>query len=1335
MPKPTGSPELRWRSASVVVTAVTLDDLLAALLATPGARSVPAGAPLRAAVLVAGVEVAATDRSEDRWLRRAWRDRHGGGATPLLLVADEPGRAGCVRALGLTDPAAPIRTVDVAALADTLRRLSPMPRLVAVRELAGALDRLDQAGIPGLRLRELLTLHTLNVRLRGDTLRWAALDEATKGIARGVDWRMLLTSLGYEVVRRPLRGSLVRFDGRPVAVVHPKADPAEFARLGGDGRPPEGILLNDCASEGVSYGMLASGARVRLFDSAPATGSAATRYMDLDAAVLQDDDRPFLGLLGPAYLAEGRFAGLQREARDYGAGLRTRLDQAIRQRALPVLGTALGRWAKAQGSDPADDGTREELERAALTLVFRGLFILYAEAAGYLPMDARAYEESSLTRLVEEAADGLGDLDPRSTSLWDRFTLLVKAMRTGNRSRAWGVPAYNGALFAADGFDGAATLERAELADPDFARVLVGIGRPPGSDVGLDYSTLEIGHLGNIYEGLLSLRLSVAESSLRYDARADRYELADGEKPADVEAGDLLWQTHEGGRKGGGVYYTRAELVRHLVEHAVAPAFDAHLERVRSLAATDPAGAADALFDFAVLDPACGSAHFLVVVVAELADRVVRFLGETPLPAVGASIGRLRTGASAGVSIDDVALLRRLVTKRCVFGVDLSPMGAEVAKLSLWLASFVPGLSLAYLDRNIQVGNSLVGVVQLDEIVAGSALFEEPLREATDRAVAAVREVALGDDRSPDEVRASEDADAAARLATAGLDRLCDMWTAGAFGVEGAQDEARFHGSEIVAGTRAYSGDGLAVRPGPEAWAEIPGLARGHRFLHWLTAFPHVFARDRPGFDAVVGNPPWEEVTVEGLAFYGLFRPGLRSLPADQRERAVELLIGKRPELPPRLAAARGRSAAERSYLTAAGYPSMPGDPDLYKFFCARYQALLREGGRLGVVLPRSAFSASGSAGFREWLFSRTTCHRLDFLVNNRLWMFDTHPQYTVALVAAERGDPSNDHRTAVAGTATSLKAWADQAASPGLVLSREAFGPHRTVPLLRTQSEADLLAKLRRGSPFFRGPRMRWRNFAVAELHETNDHRLWRGAERGQPLWKGESFDQYDPHGAGARTCPLSPEVMKKIRKPRPGSVLASELGTARRARAVLDELSGPRVAFRDVTRASDSRTVRAALIPPRVLLTNKAPYLAFVEGGNRARAAMLGIMNSLPFDWQARRFVEVNLNFFILEGLVVPDLDDDDVDVIAGCAARLSCVDDPFALFAESFGIEPRPLPDEERERLLVEIDARVAAAWRLTSDDLDVMFGDFTANAVSPSHRSRLASRLTELTGGAP
>jgi hypothetical protein len=121
---------------------------------------------------------------------------------------------------------------------------------------------------------------------------------------------------------------------------------------------------------------------------------------------------------------------------------------------------------------------------------------------------------------------------------------------------------------------------------------------------------------------------------------------------------------------------------------------------------------------------------------------------------------------------------------------------------------------------------------------------------------------------------------------------------------------------------------------------------------------------------------------------------------------------------------------------------------------------------------------------------------------------------------------------------------------------------------------------------------------------------------------------------------------------------------------------------------------------------------------------------MNSLPFDWQVRRFVEINLNFFILEGLTVPDLDGEDLAAVARAAARLSCVDERFAELAGTVGVEAGPLGQDERERLRAEIDARVARGWSLTAGDLDVLLADFTLEAVPAAYRRRLHARLAEL-----
>src|SRR5581483_3473822 len=209
----------------------------------------------------------------------------------------------------------------------------------------------------------------------------------------------------------------------------------------------------------------------------------------------------------------------------------------------------------------------------------------------------------------------------------------------------------------------------------------------------------------------------------------------------EIEKGELLWLTDEGGRKGGGVYYTPEALVRHLVRRGVAPLFERHLDEVGVIAQRDPAAAARKVFDFHVLDPACGSAHFLVAVVDELADLVARFLAQTPLPTIRNELNDLRSGAGEtyGVGVDDVALLRRLVLRRCVYGVDVSPMGAEIAKISLWLASFVPGLSLSYLDHNVRVGNSLIGIASPEQLLDANGgttipamLVMDAMRDAAD---------------------------------------------------------------------------------------------------------------------------------------------------------------------------------------------------------------------------------------------------------------------------------------------------------------------------------------------------------------------------------------------------------------------------------------------------------------------------------------------------------------------------------------------------------------------------------------------------------------------------
>lgn len=1287
------------------------------------------------------VEVAAARRADERFLRARWRERVGNSPQPYLLLADEPETPGKLRVLGPNRADGAVHVVEAQLLQEALKRAAGERHpLDAVRGLS---DELARLGGEGLTCRGLLTRHTLEHRFRGEASRWLEAASIARGIRLDWGWRQVLEGLGLQIERLAVRGYLARYEGRPVAVVHPKRQVRDLTRIDSGGHPPEGLLLLDCESHGASYGILVADGRFRLFDST--SPAAASEWLELDLRLLGDERLPYTSLLGPRFLANGGLAELRAESARFGAALHKRIDRTIRSEVLPALAAGMGAWAETAGMDLTEDQKREEIEQAALTLVFRLVFVLYCESAGYLPLGRRPYAVKSLSSLVDEAAATKELLSPASVSLWRGFGNLVHAMRRGNP--AWEVPAYNGALFSARDLRGAELLEEMEIPDPVFGSVLVALGRDPETGLGADFSTLEIAHIGHIYESLLSLRLALALRPLRYEGRNDRYVPVDENASeddraarqrnaagAEVQAGELLWQTHEGGRKAGGVYYTPVDLVRHLVERSVLPAFERRLKKAAALANTDATRAARELLEFAVVDPACGSAHFLVQVAETLAERTVRFLAEHNLPLIAEEIEKLRAGATARADVDDVALLRRLLVKNCVFGVDVSPMGAEVAKLSLWLATFVPGLSLAHLGRNVLVGDSLVGVADAERLQEELELpiFAQKIRLELQEATRRIRSLLEIQDRTPEEVQKSQQADREAEKAAAGVRRVFDLWTAEQFGLEGARHHVGFHGVDVL------DGSGWASS---ELVAEAGELARRHGFLHWPLAFPQVFARDRPGFDVVVGNPPWEEVTIEELSFYGLFRPGLTSMAEDDRARTIRDMVDERPELPWELEQRQVDLERRRTALKAGDYPPMVGDSDLYKYFCVRYRNLVREEGFMGVVLPRSAFSAKGSAGFRDWLFSGCTTHRVDFLLNRARWIFDSEPRYSIALVAAERRPPTEEHRISILGTATTRNEWREQSQSPGIGLLKSAFGPRWETPLLRSQAEADLLAKLRYGtSPFPHGAGGRWQCFPVAELHETSRKPFWLGQTEGRPVWKGESFDQYQPTGTGERVCQDRARIEGKLvdledelRKPKPGaqSLLSSSVDLADRRQAVLTELGRARVGFRDVTNRTNSRTVLSCLIPPGVLLTNKAPYLAWGSGAEREQAACLGLMNSLAFDWQARRFIETNVNFFLLELLHLPDLDENNFDAIADAAARLSAVDSRFAEFAAATGVDCGPLDEAACQHLRLDIDARVALAWNLSAADLDLILQDFTEAAVPPAYRASLLDRFQELT----
>ena len=221
-------------------------------------------------------------------------------------------------------------------------------------------------------------------------------------------------------------------------------------------------------------------------------------------------------------------------------------------------------------------------------------------------------------------------------------------------------------------------------------------------------------------------------------------------------------------------------------------------------------------------------------------------------------------------------------------------------------------------------------------------------------------------------------------------------------------------------------------------------------------------------------------------------------------------------------------------------------------------------------------------------------------------------------------------------------------------------------------------------------------------------------------PIYKGESFDIWEPdRGLDHYYAWASPRVLdnrlqrKRLRglKLERSAYFELQHDPAMRQIETLPR-HFPRIAFRNITNRTNRRTVVVALIPPNVYITNAAPTLLRIEGDLKDEAFLVGVLSSIPLDWYARRFVEINLNFFILDGFPIPRPNREDPlwQRTVALAGRLACPDERFAEWAKAVGVECGPIPEPEKEAMVFELDAVVAHLYGLTEAHLRHIFETF-------------------------
>ncbi len=1188
----------------------------------------------------------------------------------------------------------------------------------------------------------------------------------------------------------------------------------------GQAGTPHGQILRylataDIASNGaVRWGILTNGGVWRLYNYR--ARPRATGYYEANLAeILQSGDNEALRRFYLLFRRDSfiRQAGATTtflddalaEGRRYEEQVAQDLSGVVFERVFPDLVAALADAAGAGGDPVSGYGAGlEPVRQAALICLYRLLFILYAEDRGLLPVNDARYADYGLRKPVrEQIARRMQQgavFSTRATSYYYKLLNLWRLIDEGDESI--GLPPYNGGLFATAA---APLLEEVHLSDKQLAPIIYDLSHTEtdGHRRFINYRDMSVQQLGSIYERLLE------------------------REPVRNEAGRITVRPNPYARKDSGSFYTPQELVDLIVERTLGPLVEERLaqfeakadalkrdrrpqaERTAELHDLDPAAA---VLDLKILDPAMGSGHFLVTAVDYLSDYIAELVeyvpavpawldGEyvSPLVERVAAIRRdiIQRAQAADWVMDtaqltDQAIIRRMVLKRCIYGVDKNPLAVELAKVSLWLHSFTVGAPLSFLDHHLRCGDSLLGLQINDakqDLEHLGRMYSSNAIQRAESATAAMHEIEEMSDADVAEVRESAHLFEGIEATTAQLRGVLDTLYGVRWLTTGMKKRERETFEQPLTGTlalqeeRAYSliasgpagiddEDTIRERSFWPAFEENLGSAKStadrEHFLHWEVAFPGVWhgwqdTRPQGGFDAVIGNPPWDRIKLQEVEWFATRSPALARAPtAAARRRGIQQLRKQGSPLAAAFDAAKERADTLGKLVRGSGhYPLLGGgDINLYSLFVERAMQLIKPKGIVGLLTPSGIYADKTAARFFKTVSTNGRVSGLFDFENRRLGT-DLPPFFPdvdgrfkfVALIFG--GEQRRFDRTDCAFFLPDTATIEDQDRCFPLAPADFArVNPNTgTAPVFRTRRDAEITRGIYERHPVLvdhsTGQEHRtWPVRYVRMFDMTNDSHLFRTAaqldaagfypiqgnrwKRGDelylPLYQGRMIWHFDHRANSVRLNPESthnPYLSEEVSEAQhadphflpqtqywvPAEPVEEQLGNNR----------GYTLAFRDISNPTNMRTMVASLIPP-VGAGNQTPLLLpDPELSADDTACLAGNLSSLPLDYIARGKVQgTHLNWFIVEQLpVIAPADYDRPfgnttarELVRDHVLRLTYTAHDMAPFARDLGYTGPPFiwDDEQRRHLRARLDALYFHLYGLSRDDAAYVLSTF-------------------------
>ena len=1142
-------------------------------------------------------------------------------------------------------------------------------------------------------------------------------------------------------------------------------------------------------SEGrIRWGVLANGGVWRLYDYR--ARPRATGYFEANLGeILESGDTDrlrtfYLLFRRDSFEAqEGATASFLETAladgRRYEQQVAQDLSAVVFERAFPRLVQALAEHTQ---REPA------ELRGPALILLYRLFFVLYAEDRGLLPVNDSRYEDYGLRKPVRDdiarrMADGSA-LSSRATNYYDHLMTLGQLIDQGDA--AIGLPPYNGGLFN----DAAAPLlANVRLPDAAIAPIIYDLSHietPEGRRF-VNYRDMSVQQLGSIYERLLE------------------------REPVWDDDGNIFARPNSYARKDSGSFFTPQELVDLIVDRTLKPLAEERLaafvekaaelaedprpraERHAELLQMDPA---EAVLYLKVLDPAMGSGHFLVTAVDFLSDYIAEMVEHAPgvpewldgeyvsplverVAAIRQDIAQRAQAADwvmDQAQLTDQSIIRRMVLKRCIYGADKNPLTVELAKVSLWLHSFTVGAPLSFLDHHLRCGDSLVGLRVMEataELNRLGGLFASSAITGAEAATDGMERIEEMSDADIAEVRQSATLFQEVEDTTADLRSLLDLLTGLRWLTAGMkQRERRAFETQLVdtlaeQPDEAYSllarglfTDGsLPETAFTDLWNKARSIADREGFLHWEAAFPGVWhswqsARPQGGFDAVIGNPPWDRIKLQEVEWFATRSPELaHAQTAAARENGVNQLRANGSPLASEFDAAKEQAEALGKMVRASKhYPLLGGgDINLYSLFVERAMELVKPDGIVGLLTPSGIYADKTAANFFKSVSTRGRVGGLYDFENRKIFFKDIHASFKFcALIFG--GEERRFDETECAFFLHDSKTIEDP--DRCFTLSPADFdrvNPNTgTAPVFRTRRDAEITRRIYERHPVLvdrsgGGERRAWPIRYHTMFHMTNDSHLFRTAEqldyegfylvdgnrwaRGEeiylPLYQGRMIHQFDHRANSVRVNlenthnPYLSEQVTQQQHADPQFLPQSQYWVpAAAVEATFTESCDYALAFRDIARPTDVRTVIAS-IAPKYGYGNSVPML--VPDDAQSATCLVANLNALCLDFVARQKVQgTHVNWYIAEQLAVIAPEDYDRefgnttarDLVRDHVLRLTYTADDMVPFARDLGCDGPPFiwDDEERRHLRARLDALYFHLYGLTRDDAEYVLSTF-------------------------